>query len=176
MADSRFSAAQQVEFIDYHAVDWANVRRTRCHFYQRFEYVYPGPIYNLKQRLVIVPADRYGAQQLLDHQLAINPLPVSMRQIADNFGNRVLELEVLEADRLVSFEARMMVESDANDVHRPLLMPAEAQHFLESTPLTMPDDHIYAMARQLQSEATSQHDLAQRINDWVYSACATKAA
>ena len=170
MGDSRFSAAQQVEFIDYRAVDWANVQRTRTHFYQRFEYVYPGPIYNLKQRLVIVPADRFGAQHLLDHQVAINPLPVSIRQIADNFGNRVLELEVLEADRLVSFEARMVVENDANDVHRPLLMPAEAQHFLEFTPLTTPDHQIYAMTRQLQAEATSPHDLAQRINDWVYSA------
>src|SRR4051812_7566987 len=130
MGDSRFSASQQPEFIDHRVVDWSNVRRTRTHFYQRFEYIYPGPIYNLKQRLVIVPADQCGAQHLLDHQLAINPLPVSMRQTADPFGNRVLELEVLEADRVVSFEARMIIENAADVAQRSLISPAEAQHFL----------------------------------------------
>lgn len=105
-----------------------NVRRTRCRFYQRFEYVYPGPIYNVKQRLVIVPVDRYGAQQLLDHKLAADPLPVAIRQSADSIGNRVLELEVSEADRMVSFEAQMTVESSAYDLQRPTFSPADVQY------------------------------------------------
>ncbi len=161
---------QQLEFIDYRAVDWANVQRIRCQFYQRFEYVYPGPIYNLKQRLVIVPTDRYGAQQLLDHQIAADPSPAVIRQTADRFGNRVLELEVLEADRVVSFEAQMIVESAAHDQQRPTISPAEAQHFVEPTPLTMPDDRIRSIVRQLQTAATSEYDLALHINDWVYEA------
>ncbi|MEO8394947.1 MAG: transglutaminase family protein [Chloroflexota bacterium] len=160
--------ADSADYIDYRGVDWPKVRRTRTHFYQRFEYVYPGPIYNLKQRLVIVPADQFGAQHLLDHQVAISPLPVSMRQIADTFGNRVLELEVLEADRVVSFEARMIVENAADNAQSSLTSPAEARHFLKHTRLTMPDMHIRAIARQLLVEATSPHDLARRINDWVY--------
>ena len=177
MADSRSSASQQVEFIDYHAVDWANVRRTRCQFYQRFEYVYPGPIYNLKQRLVIVPADRYRRSTTARSPgWRSNPLPVSMRQIADNFGNRVLELEVLEADRVVSFEARMIVENAAHDLQRPLISPAEAQHFLEPTPLTMPDELYPRDCSPVASpKRRTEHDLAQRINDWVYGAMRYKS-
>lgn len=166
--ESPLSASHSTEFIDYRTVDWHNVRRTRCRFYQRFEYVYPGPISNLKQRLVIIPADRYGAQQVLDHHLAVNPLPVSMQQAYDTFGNRVLELEVPQADGVISFEAQMTVESAAHDLQRPTSSPAEVAYFLKPTPLTMPDDRIYSTARKLQHAATSQYDLAQRINDWVY--------
>ncbi len=168
MDDYSLSAAQPTRYIDYHAVDWQNVRRTRCHFYQRFEYVYPGPIYNLKQRLVIVPADHYGTQQLLDHHLEVSPLPVTVRQSADPFGNRVLELEMPEADRVVSFETKMLVENRLHELQRPLISPAEAKYFLKSTALTMPDAHIQAIARQLRTEATTEHDLTARINDWVY--------
>jgi len=170
MANSHQSASQRMEFIDFRAVDWQNVRRTRCQFYQRFEYVYPGPIYNLKQRLVIIPADQYGTQQLLDHQLTVNPVPVSMRQGADNFGNRVLELEVPEADGVVSFEAQMIIESALHDLQRPTISPLEAEYFLQPTPLTMPDAHITLIARQLRSKAVSEYDLAQQINVWVYGA------
>jgi transglutaminase-like putative cysteine protease len=175
MHDFDFSTSQPPKYIDHRAVDWPKVRRTRCQFYQRFEYVYPGPIYNLRQRLVIVPADRYGTQQVLDHQLTVNPLPISMRQDSDSFGNRVLELEVPQADRLVSFVAQMIVESAALDSERPLISAREAQYFLEHTALTMPDERIRGIARQLRSEAASEHDLAQRINDWVYSAMRYKS-
>lgn len=166
MSDS----AQPLEFIDYRRVDWRNVRRTRCQFYQRFEYVYPGPIYNLKQRLVIIPADRYGAQQVLDHQVAANPSPVTIRQTADSFGNRVLELDVPAVDGMISFEAQMTVESAVYDLQRPAISPAEALHFAEPTPLTMPDDRIRVIARQLQDAATSEYALAQSINGWVNEA------
>lgn len=179
MNSAPFSGSQQVEFIDYRLVDWAKVQRIRTHFYQRFEYVYPGPIYNLKQRLVIVPADRFGAQQLLDHQLATNPPPIAMRQIIDNFGNRVLELEVPQADRVVSFEVQMVVESALDNLHRPAISPVsavtEAQRFLDTTPLTTPNGRIRVIARRMRSEATTEHDLALRINDYVYEAMQYKS-
>ncbi|MBC7811057.1 MAG: transglutaminase family protein [Burkholderiales bacterium] len=175
MNNSSVSGSQHIEFIDYRVVDWANVRRIRTHFYQRFEYVYPGPIYNLKQRLMIVPADRFGAQQLLDHQLAANPSPLAIRQIADSFGNRVLELEVPEADCVVSFEVRMIVESALHDLHKPALSPADAQCFLDSTPLTMPNSEIHVIAHQMRSQATTDHDLALHINNFVYNAMRYKS-
>jgi transglutaminase-like putative cysteine protease len=162
--------ASAVEFIDYRAVVWPNVQRTRCQFYQRFEYVYPGPIYNLKQRLIIIPADRYGTQQLLNHQLAANPAPAAVRQMADSFGNRVLELEVPQADRVVSFEVQMTVESVLHDRQNMAISPAEAEHFLQPTPLTMPDAQIRLIAQQLQAEAATDYVLAYRINEWVSNA------
>jgi transglutaminase-like putative cysteine protease len=157
-----------MQFIDYRSVDWPHVRRIRTHFYQRFEYVYPGPIYNLKQRLVVVPADQFGAQKLLDHQLAANPSPAAIRQVADNFGNRVMELELPEADCVVSFEVQMIVESALHEFHRLAISPADAQRFLDSTPLTMPNGRIRDIARHLRSEANSDHDLALHINNYVY--------
>jgi transglutaminase-like putative cysteine protease len=170
MDDSCLSASQQVEFIDDSAIHWPDVKRTRCQFYQRFQYEYPGPIQNLKQRLVIVPADRYGAQHLLDHHLVVNPLPAAVRQVYDTFGNRVLELEVSEADQLVSFETLMIVESESYERQRPIISPAEARHFLKHTALTMPDTRITTVAQQLKASAKTEHDLAQRINDWVFGA------
>src|SRR5215207_1502148 len=166
MSDGRITASRQVEFIDDSAIDWSTVRRTRCQFYQRFHYEYPGPIHDLKQRLVIVPADRYGAQHLLDHHLVINPSPLMLRQLTDSFGNRVLELEVPQAERVVSFEALMIVESEA-PARRSVISPSEAQYFQEHTPLTMPDEKIRQVAQQLKQETDSSHALAQRINDWV---------
>lgn len=171
MPNTNFAASQQVGFIDYLAVDWLNVRRVRCQFYQLFEYIYPGPIYNLKQRLVIIPAKRYGAQHLLDHHVAVNPQPVAMRQDSDDFGNRILELEMPQAHGVVSFEAHMLIESAAyNNLHQSMISPVEAKHFLEYTTLTTPDAHILQIARQLQSEASSEYELAQRINQWVHGA------
>lgn len=170
MDDSCLSASRQVEFIDDSTIHWPDVRRTRCQFYQSFQYEYPGPIQNLKQRLVIVPADRYGAQHLLDHHLVVNPLPAAIRQIYDNFGNRVLELEVSEADQVVSFETLMIVESEAYDRQRPAISPTEARYFLKHTALTMPDAHIRTVAKQLKSETATAPELAQRINDWVFEA------
>lgn len=170
MDDSCLTTSQQVEFIDDSAIHWPDVRRTRCQFYQRFQYEYPGPIQNLKQRLVIVPADRYGPQQLLDHHLVVNPLPAAVRQVYDTFGNRVLELEVSEADQLVSFETLMIVESADHERQRPAVSAREARHFLKHTPLTMPDTRIKTVAQQLKSASQTQHDLAHRINDWVFGA------
>lgn len=56
--------SQHADFIDHHGREWGDVRRVRCRFYNRFHYEYPGPIYDLKQRLVVIPADQYGTQQL----------------------------------------------------------------------------------------------------------------
>ncbi len=167
-----FSAWQQVEFIDHSTIAWNNVRRTCCLFYQRFHYHYPGPIRDLKQRLVVVPADQYGTQHVRDHALVVNPSPIATRQAADKFGNRVLELEVPEADGDVLFEVLMLVESEALPPYRPATLPMrsthEMDHWLQPTRLTTPDHAIYAIAHQLRQDSSSSHDLAQRINDWVF--------
>jgi transglutaminase-like putative cysteine protease len=170
MNDIDFSLLQQVVFIDHHTVNWSNVRRTRSLFYQRFNYEYPGPIRNLKQRLVVVPADRYGAQRLHNHALAVNPLPIATREALDRFGNRVLELEVQQVDSAVSFEVVMIMESDVQVLHSPPVSPASINYFLQPTRLTMPDDAVHAVSRMLQRDAPTPDSLAQRINDWVYGA------
>jgi transglutaminase-like putative cysteine protease len=161
-------AAQNQQFIEESIVDWRNAHRARFLFYQCFYYEYSGPIRDLKQRLIIIPAERPGIQHVRDHFLAIDPPPTITRETTDSFGNRVLELELLEADRAVSFEIVMLIESETHTQHRPSIDPGLAAYFLQPTPLTTPDKHIEAVARQLQDEATTSYDLAQRISDWVY--------
>lgn len=168
MNDADLSASQHVQFIDDYEIDWHNVRRTRFLFYQRFYYEYPGPIHDLKQRLIVIPAERYGAQQVGDHYLAVNPSPVATRQTADSFGNRILEVKVPQANRIVSFELLMIIESEAHHSHHPSIALDDTDYLLQHTPLTAPDTQIEAVAHQLQDEATTPYDLAQRINDWVY--------
>jgi transglutaminase-like putative cysteine protease len=88
--------------------------------------------------------------------------------MTDRFGNRVVELEVREADRLVSFEVLIIVESELVQQQRPTIPYDEAGHYLEHTRLTLPNLPIRVIARELQEEAVTALDLAQRINRWVY--------
>lgn len=169
MNSTDVSASHQVQFIDHRALDWATVRRTRCLFYQRFRYDYPGPIRNLKQRLVIVPADHFGAQQVRDHLLTVTPAPITTHQAVDHFGNRVLELEVAQADHAVSFEVLMIVENDREATPPPPFSAEDIRDLLEPTPLTLPDEALEAASRELADHATSAHDLAQRVSEWVWA-------
>jgi len=168
MNEPDFAAAQHVKFIDHKAVDWRSVRRTRFQFYQRFHYAYPGPIQNLKQRLIIVPAERYATQRLREHRLAVTPFPTARRQTIDDFGNRILDVEVSQADHAVTFELLMIIENERQSAPLPAIEPETVAYWLQPTPLTMPDPHIKAVARQLQATATSLYDLALRIHAWVY--------
>ncbi|MBA3874945.1 MAG: transglutaminase family protein [Anaerolineae bacterium] len=161
--------SQQSEFIDHHGLSWRDVNRVRCQFYHRFHYEYPGPIHDLKQRLVVIPADQYGTQQLRKHELSINPTPISTRQATDHFGNRVLEFEIPTAEHSVSFEVLLEIENLARPVHRPAISASEHAYFLQPSTLTTPNRQIKNIARELQQEAYTPHELAQSINDYVYS-------
>ncbi len=169
MNHADFLTSQQVEFLDDEAIEWAKVRRVRSLFYQRFHYDYPGPIHNLKQRLVVIPAERYGAQQVCDHYLAVQPTPIATRQAADRFGNRVVEMDVPLAEKAVSFEVLMIVESEIANPQQPSISPTQAKHWRKTTHLTEANPQIQAIASELKAEAKNPRDLAQRIHDWVYA-------
>jgi transglutaminase-like putative cysteine protease len=162
------SASGEVRFVDYRAVDWPNVRRIRCQLYQRFHYAYPGPIHNLKQRLIVIPADHYGAQHLTRYALSADPPPDATRQQTDRFGNRILELDVAEASQSVSFEVLITLESEAAQDGASIYPVIDAQ-LLSPTRLTRANVEIEAIARQLQAAAADPYELAQSICDWVYS-------
>jgi transglutaminase-like putative cysteine protease len=168
MNDTDLSASEYVQFIDDAAVDWRNVQRAQYLLYQRFQYKYPGPIRNLKQRLVVVPADHYGAQAVNDHYVDVSPSPSAIRQLKDTFGNHILEVEVPKANGAVSFEVLMKIEAKTQNSLQLSPVPVDVDHLLAYTSLTRPDARIEAVARQLRHEATDSHDLAQRISDWVY--------
>ena len=161
--------SQHSEFIDHHGVRWGEVQRVRCQFYHRFHYEYPGPIHDLKQRLVVIPADQYGTQQLRQHQLTVNPTPVTTRHATDSFGNRVLEFEIPTAENCVSFEVLLEIENQARPERRPAISASDSAYYLQPTTLTLPNRQIKSIARELQQTAHTPFELAQSINDYVYS-------
>lgn len=160
--------SQHSDFIDHLSLQWQDVKRVRCQFYHRFHYEYPGPIHDLKQRLVVIPADKYGTQHLRHHHLNIHPTPVSTRQATDSFGNRVFEVEIPSAENIVSFEIMLELENQLEANTAPSITPEEGRYYLQPTRLTSPSRLINAAARELQVEATSAEDLAQRTHDFVY--------
>lgn len=159
--------SQHADFIDHHGVEWGDVRRVRCRFYNRFHYEYPGPIYDLKQRLVVIPADQYGTQQLRLHQLLVQPAPISTTQATDPFGNRVLEFEIPSAEHSVSFEIMLEIENQRLTEQHPRVPSSESEYYLRPTALTAPNRKIIGIARELQRQAKTPLELAHRISDRV---------
>lgn len=160
--------SQHSDFIDHLNLQWQEVKRVRCRFYHRFHYEYPGPIHDLKQRLVVIPADKYGNQELREHHLTIFPTPIATRQAFDTFGNRVFEVEIPTAEHSVSFEITLELENKLQADSLPNITTDEAAYYLQPSRLTLPNRQLNTTARDLKSESTSAHDLAQRIHDFVY--------
>ena len=155
------------EFIDSQGIDWSQVKRSRLLFHQRFQYDYPGPIRDLRQRLVVIPAERYGAQRLCGHRLTTTPVPCASRSTTDAFGNHVVEVDVTEAGASVAFEVVMKIENEARG-HCDYLFTADAaRRFLDPTRLTAPDEYITHIARMLSAQAHDPADLALRVHAWV---------
>lgn len=157
-------------FVDHRDVDWTRVARTRYTCFQRFLYRYPGPVRHLRQKLVVVPNDRYADQRLCDYDLAVSPYPAAHRQTTDAFGNRIINLEVDWIDGQVAFEVRLSVERTTGAAETLAISRADAAPYLRPTTLTAADGRITAVAGELAKEATDAHELAARISDWVAGA------
>ena len=58
--------------IDDDEIDWPNIRQATVLIHQTFRYDYPGPITDLRQRLMVVPPDYHGHQRLATHKLRVS--------------------------------------------------------------------------------------------------------
>ena len=161
--------APEVAFLNHRELCWQGVKRARYLFYQHFHYAYPGPIRDLRHRLVVVPAARYGDQQLCDHHLRVAPVEVSTNSTLDAFGNRVFEFEAPRVTGAVSFEVLTELERTTS-VHPHLTPGVDADLFLEPTALTEADARIRETALGLGETAADDRALAAAINTWVYDA------
>jgi transglutaminase-like putative cysteine protease len=146
------------------------VRRTRYFCYQRFHYLYPGPIRNLNQQLIVVPPDHYADQTLCDQKLTVAPHPATSRQRFDRFGNRVWELHVRHIDREIAFEVITTVDRSRDAATSWLIDRAEAEAFLQPTQLTQADERIRSVAALLLAEVGYGEQLAEAISTWVADA------
>jgi transglutaminase-like putative cysteine protease len=163
-------AAGQVELLDHQIVEWSQVRRTRYWMHQRFQYHYPGRVRELRQRLIVIPPDRYGDQRLRAHTLHVSAPGAAVSAEGDSFGNQVVQVYIPEVDREVSFELRLLVERDLAAAGGPRVGAGEFAAARMPTPLTAADARIADVAHQLAAVRQAPEQLAEAINDWVYGA------
>jgi transglutaminase-like putative cysteine protease len=163
-------AATQVELLDHQGVDWERVRHTRYWMVQRFVYRYPGSVRELRQRLMVVPPDRYGDQVLRAFDLHISAPGATTSSSVDAFGNRVLHVHIPHVDSEVTFETRMVAERHMDGTGRLRVPTGEALLFRESTQLTGVDSRIAAVARELVRRHSEPEEFAEAVNAWVYRA------
>jgi transglutaminase-like putative cysteine protease len=160
---------QPSPLLDHRGIEWGQVRQTRYWMHQRFQYRYPGSIRELRQRLMVIPVDRYGDQRLRAYELLVSAPDATTTTEHDAFGNRVFLVYVPQAETEVTFEMRVVVERDLDAGSAPLISEAEAAQYHAETALTYADSRIAEVARQL-AEHRSSEQFADAANAWVYAA------
>ena len=154
--------------IDDDEIDWQNVRQTTVLVEQSFAYQYPGPISNLRHRLMVVPPDDHSDQRLLTHKLRISGGDVDIERSYDTFGNVVLDLSLEHVEDDVTFTSWAVVERESVKGTETADLVAPDQRFLEHSRLTRPDDALRSIAGDLWMTGLQGVDLADRIATTVY--------
>ncbi|KAB8141627.1 transglutaminase family protein [Chloroflexia bacterium SDU3-3] len=164
------SPSEEAMFIDHQSVRWSSVRSSSYWLHKRFHYAYPGPIRELRQRLVVVPPEQYGDQRLSSFAVHVLGAEHTASSAFDMFGNRVLSFHLPQVEREVTFEVSLALERVGSPDLLPHLSDAQARAFRADTPLTAPDHRIAQVARELAAQHRDPLALAESINTWVYGA------
>jgi transglutaminase-like putative cysteine protease len=150
--------------VDHEAIDWANVLRTTALIHQHFRYEYPGPVTELRQRLMVVPPDFHDGQRLLTHKIRVSGCNVDTERSYDTFGNVILDFSLERVEQSVDFTAWIVVEREASvdgsDEPDPLSPDARLG---EPSRLTEPDAALEAVAAELRADGVTGVELAERI-------------
>ncbi len=152
--------------------NWSRVARAVYRVRQHYRYSYSGPVWDMKQRLLMIPRDREGDQRVLQHDLAIRGMDdgALVTWTPDQFGNRVANVAVSRVPQAVDFEAVFQVERDATRpvARRPAPWPAELGplQYLRPTALTAPDSRLLEAAIQIVRSADDPRERAERAHDW----------
>ena len=172
--------------IDHDEIDWPNIRQATVLIHQTFRYDYPGPITDLRQRLMVVPPDYHGHQRLTTHKLRVSGCNVECERSYDSFGNVVLDLTLdggRRARRVRDLGARGVPRAD-----RRRRGPDDVgldRRFGEPSRLTKPDAKLRAVAAELRASGATGLDLAalvcSRVHDhfvyeWGVTSVETTAA
>jgi transglutaminase-like putative cysteine protease len=152
--------------IDDDEIDWPNVERTTVVIHQSFRYAYPGPIAELRQRLIVVPPDYHCDQRLLTHKLRVSGCNVDTERSYDTFGNVVLDLTLQRVDDEVEFTTWVVVEREADTA--PEALPAD-DRYVRPSRLTRPDQTLRTLAGELYAGFADPLELAAEINHRVHA-------
>ncbi len=141
------------------------VYRVRHHY----RYVYTGSVFDVKQRLIMIPPNHHLDQELVSHDLDVRG-PAGRVWIdwqSDLFGNRVCRVEAERVDHALDFEAHFTVRRVDRGPPTSTEPDDEQLHAYRSfTALTAPDARVKAAARTIRSQAATQIESAELAHDW----------
>ena len=145
---------------------WDRLARAAFRVRQQYRYVYPTPIHDLRQRLMMLPPEEHGGQRLLQRDLVVEGADdVRMLSQIDRFGNVVYHVSSPSVREVVEFTAEFTVERYATSEPQRLSAEEGISQYLAFTALTAPDARIRAEARLLSTEihATPVSELAAEV-------------
>ena len=152
--------------------DWARVTRAIYSVRQHYRYTYNGPVWDVKQRLIMIPPRQDGDQQVLMHDLAIRGYEgeAEVTWIGDAFGNRVANVSVPRVPHAVDFEATFQVERDAtlSSTRRPApwKLDGRLSRYLQPTALTAPNEVLRDAAQEIFRASDDPRERAERAHNW----------
>lgn len=150
--------------------DWTRVARSRYLIDQTFRYRYRASIAHLRQRLVIEPPARHGAQRRRRSHIRTSAPEAVLWRRRDHFGNTVIEVEAEQAGPVLDFEARIEVEWQREDT--PVMVDGRQlrdPRLLHTGGLTAAGELVRAGVAQIAGEGLSGLPLAERVNAWTWS-------
>ena len=145
---------------------WDRLARAAFRVRQQYRYVYPTPIHDLRQRLMMLPPEEHGGQRLLRRELVVEGADdVRTLSQIDRFGNVVYHVSSPTVREAVEFTAEFTVERYATSERQRLSAEEGISQYLARTALTAPDARIREEARLLSTEirATPVTELAAEV-------------
>jgi len=158
--------------------DWSRVTHAIYRVRQHYRYEYSGPVWDLHQRLVMIPPERHGDQRLLQHDLAIRGTEGDHRTTweRDAFGNRVARVVANRVPVAIDFEATYRVERIVAGADTtgpaPWTSAAGRLEYVRPTALTAPDRALADRAREIERRSDDPYERAERAHEWTAGAIA----
>lgn len=141
---------------------------------QHYRYTYTGPVWDLHQRLLMVPRDSYRGQRLLHHELVVRGTEGDHRLAweRDEFGNRVARVTANRVPQAIDFEATFRLERTADPAldGLPWRNDAERLAYLRPTALTAPDKRLIGAALDIAHHAADAGERAELAHRWAAQA------
>jgi transglutaminase-like putative cysteine protease len=165
------SGVLQAPLLDHRELDLDAARHVTYMIKQSFRYDYDAPVKSLRQRLVVIPPARHGAQYRRGHVLQVRGTPARRTLRRDAQGNMIAWVRSASVTRTVEFRLAAVVERVRDD--GPARLPAAAlrsSRLLRPTRLTAADDRLRTLASGLADHGGPALESAERICDTVHSA------
>lgn len=138
---------------------------------QHYRYTYTGPVWDLHQRLVMIPRDAYRDQRVLQHDLSVRGTEGDHRISweRDQFGNRVARVVANRVPQAVDFEATFRLERTLTSViaePAPWRNDTERLEYLRPTALTAPNKRLIDAALGIAHASADARERAERAHAW----------